>query len=138
MRKRTSQVQKCTVRLGLGFLVVLAVIVLLSSTGCRELEEPPIDAAVDIEDVYYPVTPCTQSTLQAASTWGVSRRFIAHCRYGAGGRTFSAVTELEAPVSLVDTPAYQECTRPGQVLFTAELCDLENQEQLELIQGGWR
>lgn len=138
MRKRTSQLQKCTVRIGIALLAVLAVIVLLSSTGCRELEETPVDADVDIEDVYHQVTPCTQSTLQAASTWGVIRPYIAHCRYGADGRTFSAVTELEAPMSLVDTPAYQECTRPGQVLFSAELCDLANQEQLEFIQGGWR
>lgn len=138
MRKRTSQLQKCTVRISIVLLVVLVAIVLLSSTGCRELEKPPVDAGVDLEDLHYPVTPCTQSTLQAASTWGVTRPYIAHCRYGAVGRTFSAVTELEAPMSLVDTPAYQECTRPGQVLFSAELCDLANQEQLEFIQGGWR
>lgn len=104
-------------------------------SGCRETQESGIDAAIDEQDTETPITPCTQLTLQAASTWGVSLQFIAHCRYGAAGRTFTVVSEHEAPVNLVDTPAYQECTRPGQVLFSAELCDLENQEQLEYIRG---
>jgi hypothetical protein len=104
-------------------------------SGCRENQALANDAAIDEQDTEASITPCTQLTLQAASTWGVSLQFIVHCRYGVDGRTFTVVSELEAPMSLVDTPAYQECTRPGQVLFSAELCDLENQEQLEYIRG---
>lgn len=136
MRKRLNRVQKCTVQVGKVLLLLGAIIVVLSIfSSCREIDEPAMDAAIDEQDTETPITPCTQLTLQAASTWGVSLQFIAHCRYGADGRTFTVVSELEAPVSLVDTPAYQECTRPGQVFFSAELCDLANQEQLEYIRG---
>ena len=136
MRKRTSKLQICTIRIGLIGLLVFGVLIALSMASCRQ-ESPELanDAALDEQDTEAPITPCTQLTLQAASTWGVSLQFIVHCRYGADGRTFTVVSELEAPMSLVDTPAYQECTRPGQVLFSAELCDLENQEQLEYIRG---
>jgi len=136
MRKRTSKLHICTIRIGLIGLLVFGVLIVLSMASCRqELPELANDAAIDEQDTETPITPCTQGTLQAASTWGVSLQFIVHCRYGADGRTFTVVSELEALMSLVDTPAYQECTRPGQVLFSAELCDLENQEQLEYIRG---
>lgn len=138
MQNRTMMMQKCTKQIGIAIVVIVSGLLLLTGAGCRETQEPGIDAAIDEQDTETPITPCTQLTLQVASTWGVSLQFIAHCRYGADGRTFTVVSELEAPMSLVDTPAYQECTRPGQVLFSAELCDLANQEQLEFIQGGWR
>lgn len=135
-RKRTSRMQIYTTRIGLICVLVVIVLVVMSMASCRQ-ESPELttDAGVDEQDVTIEPTPCTQLTLQAASTWGVSLQFIVHCRYGADGRTCTVVSELEAPMSLVDTPAYQECTRPGQVLFSAELCDLANQEQLEYIRG---
>jgi hypothetical protein len=116
----------------------LGILIIIGLLGCRESSPSDItDAGLDQVDVAIEPTPCTSITLQAASTMGIQEQYVVHCRYGADGRTWSVVGQLEQAIPLLETPEYQECTRPGRVLFSAELCDLDIGAQVEYIEGRW-